>query len=100
MIFRPHNTDVVSDVHSRYFTRRPMLEINEFEEITQIKLSRELNGKPLYRVAAYLVDGLLIDTGCSYTSAELVSLLRDKKITQVINTHFHEVHVGTHSTGE
>ncbi len=71
-----------------------MIEIIEYEGITQIKLSRESDGKPLYWVAAYLVDGLLIDTGCDYTAAELVSFLKGKKFDLVVNTHFHEDHVG------
>jgi glyoxylase-like metal-dependent hydrolase (beta-lactamase superfamily II) len=71
-----------------------MIEINDYDDITQIKLSRELDGKPLYWVAAYLVDGLLIDTGCDYTAAELVAFLEGKKLELAVNTHFHEDHVG------
>jgi glyoxylase-like metal-dependent hydrolase (beta-lactamase superfamily II) len=71
-----------------------MIEIHEFEQVTQIKMSRKLNGRALYWVAAYLVDGLLIDTGCSFTSGELVTWLRDKNVRQVVNTHFHEDHIG------
>jgi hypothetical protein len=47
-----------------------MLETTSFEEITQIRMSREIGGKPIYWVAAYLIGGLLIDTGCSYTDGE------------------------------
>jgi glyoxylase-like metal-dependent hydrolase (beta-lactamase superfamily II) len=71
-----------------------MLETAFFEEITQIRMSREIGGKPLYWVAAYLVDGLLIDTGCSYTTDELASFLAGREVRQVANTHFHEDHVG------
>jgi glyoxylase-like metal-dependent hydrolase (beta-lactamase superfamily II) len=71
-----------------------MIEIHEFEQVTQIRLSRELDGKALYWVAVYLVDGMLIDTGCHYTSEELLSYLYTKKIKKVINTHFHEDHIG------
>ena len=71
-----------------------MVEIVEYEGVIQIKLSRELDGKPLYWVAAYFVDGLLIDTGCDYTAAELVAFLAGKKLDLVVNTHFHEDHVG------
>ncbi len=74
-----------------------MIEINEFGEVTQIKMSAEMEGKALYWVAAYLVDGLLIDTGCSRTSDELIAFLRNRPPSMAVNTHFHEDHVGGNS---
>jgi len=71
-----------------------MIESTAFEGVTQIRMSREIAGKSVYWVAAYLVDGLLIDTGCSYTAGELVAFLDDRPVRQVVNTHFHEDHVG------
>jgi glyoxylase-like metal-dependent hydrolase (beta-lactamase superfamily II) len=71
-----------------------MIETATFEEVTQIRMSREIGGKPAYWVAAYLVDSLLIDTGCSYTAEELVAFLDGRPVRQVVNTHFHEDHVG------
>lgn len=71
-----------------------MIETTSFEEITQIRMSREIDGKPLYWVAAYLVDGLLIDTGCSFTAAELETFLADRPLRRIVNTHFHEDHIG------
>ena len=71
-----------------------MIEVNLFEDITQIRMSRVIDGVPLYWVAAYLVDGLLIDTGCDYTAEELVSYLEDRRSNIVVNTHFHEDHIG------
>jgi ribonuclease/clavin/mitogillin len=71
-----------------------MIEIGQFEDITQIRMSRVIDGVPIYWVSAYLVDGLLIDTGCSYTAEELASYLKEKKLDMVVNTHFHEDHVG------
>ena len=71
-----------------------MLEILTFEEITQIRMSREIGGNPVYWVAAYLVDGLLVDTGCSYTAGELVSFLEKHPPKRVVNTHYHEDHIG------
>ena len=71
-----------------------MIEIQTFEEITQIRMSREIGGNPLYWVAAYLVDGLLIDTGCSYTAGELMSYLEKYPPKWVANTHYHEDHIG------
>jgi glyoxylase-like metal-dependent hydrolase (beta-lactamase superfamily II) len=71
-----------------------MLEINLFEEVTQIKMSREVEGEPVYWVAAYLVDGLLIDTGCAYTTEEFIIWLEGQEVHQVVNTHWHEDHIG------
>ena len=71
-----------------------MIEVNQFEEVMQINMSRVLEGKPLYWVAAYLVDGLLIDTGCRHTSNELVELLASHDVRLAVNTHYHEDHIG------
>jgi glyoxylase-like metal-dependent hydrolase (beta-lactamase superfamily II) len=61
-------------------------------------MSRAIDGKALYWVSAYLIDGLLIDTGCSYTAEELVAFfLNDYQIKMVVNTHFHEDHIGANS---
>ncbi|MBM3155715.1 MAG: MBL fold metallo-hydrolase [Chloroflexi bacterium] len=82
-----------------------MLEVTRFGEVTQLKMGREVDdntpddapvvkGKQvIYWTAAYLVDGLLIDTGCSYTVNELVEFLEDKPIKFAVNTHFHEDHI-------
>ncbi len=71
-----------------------MLETDNFEGITQIRMSREIDGKPVYWVSAYLVDGLLIDTGCSYTADELLKFLESRGVKLAVNTHFHEDHIG------
>ncbi len=71
-----------------------MIETASCEEVTQIRMSREIAGKPLYWVAAYLVDGLLIDTGCSFTAAELATFLDGRPLRRIVNTHFHEDHIG------
>lgn len=71
-----------------------MIEIAQFEEIAQIRMSRVIDGVPIYWVSAYLMDGLLIDTGCDYTAEELAPYLDDKRLDAVINTHFHEDHIG------
>jgi ribonuclease/clavin/mitogillin len=62
--------------------------------ITRIHLARTFFGRPLYTVEAYLVDGLLIDTGCPATASELVAWCRGRGIHQVVNTHHHEDHSG------
>jgi len=70
-----------------------MLDFDHFEDVVQIKMSVEMNGQPLYWVAAYLVDGLLVDTGCAHTCDEFVNYLKDQHIETVVNTHYHEDHV-------
>jgi glyoxylase-like metal-dependent hydrolase (beta-lactamase superfamily II) len=57
-------------------------------------MGREYQGRVLYWTAAYLVDGLLIDTGCSHTSEELTRFLEDRHADLAVNTHHHEDHVG------
>jgi len=71
-----------------------MIVTEKFGDITQIKMGRDYDGQVLYWVAAYLVDGLLIDTGCSYTAEELLDCLKDKPVKQAFITHYHEDHIG------
>jgi len=71
-----------------------MIEVTQFEEVTRIKTSLEVEGKPLYWVASYLVDGLLIDTGASNTAAEIAGYLEGCPPRAIVNTHYHEDHVG------
>ncbi|MHA1362383.1 MAG: hypothetical protein ACTSP1_07580 [Candidatus Freyarchaeota archaeon] len=56
-----------------------MIEVNCFGEVTQIKMSREVDGRPVYWTSAFLVDGLLIDTGPTLTAEELVEFLEGRK---------------------
>jgi glyoxylase-like metal-dependent hydrolase (beta-lactamase superfamily II) len=71
-----------------------MILINQFEEVTQIKMSLEVDGRPVYWTAAYLVDRLLIDTGPKHTAEELARFLEEQKLDFAVNTHWHEDHVG------
>ncbi len=71
-----------------------MIEVDRFEEVTRIKMSIEAYGKPVYWTTAYLVDGLLVDTGCAHTAEELVDFLEGEELELVVNTHFHEDHIG------
>ena len=70
-----------------------MIATQEFEEVLQIKLCRYTEFIPAATVSAYLVDGLLIDSGPAHTAEELADFLRDQKIKTVVNTHFHEDHI-------
>ena len=82
-----------------------MLEVTQFGDVTQLKMGREVGDNPpllegkqvYYWTAAYLVDGLLIDTGCSYTVDELVAFLDGKSVKFAVNTHYHEDHTAANS---
>lgn len=71
-----------------------MLQVRDFGPVTSIRMSRSFLGRPVRWAYAYLVDGLLIDSGPPCTASELVRALRGRQLTQVVNTHQHEDHVG------
>ena len=72
-----------------------MLRATKVRDVTEIKMGRSLDGRAaLYWVAAYLIDAILIDTGCDYTKEELAEFLSGKQLSMIINTHYHEDHVG------
>lgn len=71
-----------------------MLEERRWGEVVGFRMARSWWGRGLYFTAAYLVDGLLIDTGCAYTARELARALGDRPVVQVVNTHRHEDHIG------
>ena len=74
-----------------------MIIATEFEEVTQIKMNRYPEFDPGYSVSAYLVDGLLVDSGQAHTAEELTNFLKDKEIRTVVNTHYHEDHISANA---
>ncbi len=71
-----------------------MIETEQFEEVLQIRMGREFDGKIRFCTTAYLVDDLLVDTGCAHTAMELAEFLEGRAIHMAINTHYHEDHIG------
>ena len=71
-----------------------MLKITPYEPITRIDLARTIAGRGRYWTTAYLVDGLLIDSGCAYSAPALLSYLRSQCLSRLVNTHTHEDHIG------
>lgn len=70
-----------------------MISATPYGEVLQIRMSRYPELPTGTWVCAYLVDGLLVDTGPAHTALELVEFLRDKKLKLAVNTHFHEDHI-------
>ncbi len=70
-----------------------MIKVKKYGDVIGFKLARTVLGRGLYFTACYLVDGLLIDSGCSYTVNELMAALAGRPVDTVVNTHSHEDHV-------
>lgn len=71
-----------------------MLKITTYGDVTRFDLGRTLAGRGRYWTTAYLVDGLLVDTGCTFSAPELVDALAEIHLTGIVNTHTHEDHIG------
>lgn len=70
-----------------------MIEVTPVGPIRKLKLARSLPAGLRYYTAAYLVDGLMVDTGCAHTVAELVGAVEEWPVHTVVNTHSHEDHI-------
>jgi glyoxylase-like metal-dependent hydrolase (beta-lactamase superfamily II) len=73
---------------------RPVLKITRYDEVTRFDLARTLAGRGRYWTTAYLVDGLLVDTGCAHSAPDLLAALSETPLTRIVNTHSHEDHIG------
>ncbi len=74
-----------------------MIKISKYGDITRFDLSRSFFGRGLYWTTAYLIDGCMIDTGCAYTAPELHTFISDLQVTEIVNTHSHEDHIGANA---
>ncbi len=66
----------------------------KFGEIEAFQLGYGPFGKPFMSVYAYLVDGIIIDTGQSNMRPYVIDLLRGKQSHTIVLTHHHEDHSG------
>ncbi len=71
-----------------------MLRATSYGEVTRFDLARTIAGRGRYWTSAYLVDGLLIDTGPAFAADELVAALTGTPLERIVNTHTHEDHIG------
>lgn len=70
-----------------------MIHVETAHTVVKFHLARTLFGRGFYYTAAYVVDGLMIDTGCAHTLAELLHALNGSSIHMIVNTHAHEDHI-------
>jgi len=62
--------------------------------VNSIRMTSQFLGLPLYKVNAFFVDGLLIDTGFAFGRDRFLKLLNTLHPDVVVNTHHHEDHTG------
>ncbi|RDI43234.1 MBL fold metallo-hydrolase [Falsibacillus pallidus] len=70
-----------------------MMRIKQHDEIIQAEMKVTFAKQSLY-VNLYLIDGILVDTGPSSKTNELIPVLKSWDYDQVILTHYHEDHSG------
>lgn len=75
-----------------------MLRLTQSGDVIRIDSARTLAGQGYYWSTAYLVDGLLIDTGCAHSSGELLGALHGRVLHGIANTHSHEDHIGANGS--
>jgi len=75
-----------------------MLKTTHYDAVTRIDLARTMAGRGHYWTTAYLVDGVLVDSGCAHTARELAEALKDQSLTLIVNSHSHEDHIGANCT--
>jgi glyoxylase-like metal-dependent hydrolase (beta-lactamase superfamily II) len=73
-----------------------MLRVHDLGEVTRFDLARTLAGRGRYWTSAYLVDDILVDSGCAHTSHELLEWLAPGSFGTILTTHTHEDHIGAH----
>jgi glyoxylase-like metal-dependent hydrolase (beta-lactamase superfamily II) len=71
-----------------------MLKITRYGPVTRFDLARTLLGRGRYWTTCYLVDTVMIDTGCAHCVGELSAALADADLELIVNTHTHEDHIG------
>lgn len=71
-----------------------MLKINHFDGVTRFDMARDFAVRRRYWTTAYLVDGMMVDTGCAHSAPELMQALSDETVVRIVNTHSHEDHIG------
>lgn len=71
-----------------------MINSQNHGDVTQFIMGRLIDGKPIYTMACYYLDGLLIDTGPYHVADEIEEAFADYPVDVIVNTHHHEDHIG------
>lgn len=71
-----------------------MFEVDSFGPTKRLSMARSFGGRRFYACHAYLIDGLLIDTGCPCVTRKFQGFLDDENVERAAITHYHEDHAG------
>lgn len=71
-----------------------MIELTRFDDVVRIRMWTLRSALVGYDVSAYLVRGILVDTGFRHVRTDLVKSLHVLRPRGVIVTHWHEDHAG------
>ena len=52
-----------------------MLKTTSYGDVTRFDSARTIAGRGRYWSTTYLVDGLLVDSGCAYSAMEMVNVM-------------------------
>ncbi len=74
-----------------------MLITSQHDGVTLFQMGRSIGPLVPYRVHAFLVDDLLVDTGTIAARREFLDALRGRTVRTVVNTHHHEDHAGNNA---
>jgi glyoxylase-like metal-dependent hydrolase (beta-lactamase superfamily II) len=75
-----------------------MIDVSRFDDVQRIRMWTRRSMAVGYDVSAYLIRGVLVDTGFRHVATELESALAALKPRGVIVTHWHEDHAGNAPT--
>lgn len=72
-------------------------QIDKFEDVHIIKMSKTFLGNPLFFVHAFYLDNLLIDTGFVSAAIFMREFMEEYRVNKIVITHHHEDHIGANA---
>lgn len=75
-----------------------MIELTRFDDVTRIRMWTRRSAAVGYDVSAYVIHGVLVDTGFRHVASELERVLRKLRPRGIVVSHWHEDHAGNAPT--
>ncbi len=74
-----------------------MLKEKSYQGVSIYKMGRTIGNFTIYPVHSFYTNNVLIDTGTPFAQKEFLKALENKTVSTIINTHYHEDHIGNNS---